>query len=104
MSDDLGTTVEKIESVREYINNKGNESETEKIISKIDDINYKIVPERMSPNGMNLLPRMNWLFNQVRKNSWEPTLAQKEWIDKLINESDKVLVEWEDLLRGIEYK
>lgn len=100
----LRTTIEKIESVREYINNKGNESETEKIISKIDDINYKIVPERMSPNGMNLLPRMNWLFNQVRKNSWEPTLAQKEWIDKLINESDKVLVEWEDLLRGIEYK
>jgi hypothetical protein len=44
---------------------------------------------------------MNWLFNQVRKNSDKPTLAQQKWIEYLIKQAEQVTVEWKKLSDSI---
>ena len=57
--------------------------------------------EQLSPDGSNILNRMNWLFNQVRKNSDKPTLAQQKWIEYLIKQAEQVTVEWKELSDSI---
>ena len=45
----------------------------------------------ISHNDPLILSRMNWLFNQVRKNSDKPTLAQEYWIRTLIKQADDLI-------------
>ena len=45
----------------------------------------------LSPGDPHILSRMNWLFNQVRKNSDRPTPAQQYWIRMLMKQADDML-------------
>ncbi|MBN1389002.1 MAG: hypothetical protein JW965_11185 [Bacteroidales bacterium] len=54
----------------------------------------------ISPDDPVILSRMNWLYNQVRKNSDKPTPAQEYWIRMLIKQADDMLKNWGETHNG----
>lgn len=97
----LNIVLDELDNTRAFVNKNYRKNKAASMLKRIDEINFKIVPEELSPNGLNILSRMNWLYNQVRKNSDEPTSAQKEWINYLIGESELVLREWKELSESL---
>ncbi len=68
-----------------------------KIIEEIKILQATIIPPEMSPDGHNLLQRMNWLISQVGENSGAPTQAQWKWINILSEEAGNTLTQWKVL-------
>ena len=83
-----------MEEAAEYINEYYSGADDSKLINKLEELRSVIVPDDLSPDGPNILNRMNWLFNQVRKNSDKPTQSQHYWINLLIEQADDLLNEW----------
>jgi len=96
--------LDEMEKVTEYIKTRYKGVEASDLIENAEELRSRITPDRQSPDGYNILNRMNWLFNQVRKNSDKPTLAQQKWIEYLIKEAEEVTVEWKELLDSINYR
>jgi photosystem II stability/assembly factor-like uncharacterized protein len=97
----LRTILDEMEKVTDYIKTRYKGVEVSDLIKNVEELRSRIKPERLSPDGYNILYRMNWLFNQVRKNSDKPTLAQQKWIEYLIKQAELVTVEWEELSDSI---
>ena len=89
------------EEVTDYIKAPYKGVEVSDLIKNVEELRSRITPERLSPDGSNILNRMNWLFNQVRKNSDKPTIAQQKWIEYLIKQAEQVTVEWKELSDSI---
>jgi len=93
----LRTILDDMEKVTDDIKTRYKGVEVSGLIKNVEELRSRITPERLSPDGTNILNKMNWLFNQVRKNSDKPTLAQQKWIENLIKQAEQVIVEWWEL-------
>ncbi len=100
----LRIILNEMEKVTEYIKIHYRGVEASDLITNTEELRSKIRPDRLSPDGSNILSRMRWLFNQVRENSDKPTPAQQEWIKYLIKGAEEVRVEWKKLLESINYR
>ncbi len=108
LGEDLSLSNEDIENemkqVTEYIRKQYRGQEASHFIKDIYELRSRITPERLSPDGSNILKRMYWLFHQVRENSDKPTRAQQKWITYLIKGAEEIRGEWNEFLDSINYK
>ena len=100
----LSIILDEMKQVTEYIKNQYRDQKASHLTKDIYELRSRITPERLSPNGSNILKRMNWLFHQVRENSDKPTGAQQKWITYLIKGAEEVRGEWNEFLDSINYK
>ena len=97
----LQNTLGEMNEVKGKLNKEFNEKKAARLSNEIDELRSRIIPFRMSPDGPNILSRMNWLFNQVGENSGAPTISQEEWINKLLKEAENVMQNWKNFLSKI---
>ncbi|HCC70144.1 MAG TPA: hypothetical protein DEQ09_03195 [Bacteroidales bacterium] len=92
----LYSVLVEMEEAAEHINRNYRGADALKLNTKLEELRSVIVPDDVSPDGPNILNRMNWLFNQVRKNSDKPTQSQHYWISLLMKQADDLIIEWSE--------